>query len=139
MSGQDAAALHDDQIDSIIRARILLADDDEFVSGFMKTVLVNSGFEVILARDGKEALDLYDPVLIDLVLVDVFMPEMDGIELIRELRHANPEVRIVAITGDAQGKGMVYLSIAKQLGADAILMKPFKAPEFLEVVHGTLE
>lgn len=78
---------------------ILLVDDDELFGDMVKKTLVRLGYAVLRARNGNEALPLYDPVTVELVLTDLIMPDKEGMELISELRRAYPAVRIIAMSG----------------------------------------
>jgi hypothetical protein len=116
-------------------ARILVADDEDGVRGFLRTVLEQAGYEMAEAADGKEALKLVLNQRIDLVITDLVMPEREGIETIRELRRSNPELPIVAISGAFHGG---FLGVAEQLGADASLMKPLDPGALLAIVEKLL-
>jgi CheY-like chemotaxis protein len=117
-------------------ATILLIDDDEQVRTLGKIELESAGYHYASADSGKHALHLLKHQEVDLILVDIFMPEMDGIELIRTLRKTRPASKLIAMTA---GKGVRnYLSMAKELGADATLEKPFTRQALLDVVASQL-
>jgi DNA-binding response OmpR family regulator len=107
-------------------ARILVADDEPGVRDFLRAALTQGGYEVIDAQDGGEALIAARRARPDLALVDLVMPEREGIETIAALRKEMPDTRIVAMSGAFQGQ---YLEVARRLGADATLEKPFTAPQ----------
>src|SRR3954471_11053346 len=103
--------------------RVLLVEDAPFLRYAFGRLLRLHGYEVMEANDGREALDCLDRFRPDLVLTDLMMPVMDGVELIRELR-ANPEtagIPIVAITADATSMSE---SRARAAGADDFIAKP---------------
>ena len=97
--------------------KILLVDDDDALAGVLHDALIRFGYEVVRAHNGKEALQLYDPQTIQLVLTDLFMPDMDGMELIMQLEQLNPGVRIIAMSGGGMGKPGIHLPLAERLGA----------------------
>lgn len=105
--------------------KILLVDDDDALAKTLKDALTHFGYEVVRAGNGKEALQLYDPLTIHLVLTDLFMPDMDGMELIMKLEELNPGVRIIAMSGGGMGTPGVHLPLAERLGAVKTLIKPF--------------
>src|SRR2546422_179515 len=83
-------------------ARILVMDDDELLRGALRVVLEAAGYEVIEAADGNAGLRLEREQSADLVLVDIFMPERDGLEVIRALRTEIPQPKIIAMSGGGQ-------------------------------------
>jgi CheY-like chemotaxis protein len=120
-------------------ANILVIDDEDGVRRAIGKVLVREGHEVIEAQDGKVALGLVQSQPPDLVICDLFMPEMDGVEVLRELRRDYPELKVVAISGGAYEGKVQLLDVAKGLGAVAVLKKPFELAQLLSVVQGVLE
>jgi CheY-like chemotaxis protein len=121
--------------DAGARPRVLVVDDDAAV---LRTVpeLLASEYAVALAASGAEALDLLARKPCDVVLLDLFMPEMDGIEAAREIRARHPDTRIVAMSGAAGAAS--YLRAAERLGAVSSLRKPFSRQELLAAVQGAL-
>ena len=79
--------------------KILLADDEDLFAIMIERSLIMFGYEVIRVRNGKEALNLYDPQAISLVVTDLIMPDMEGVELIVALRKVNPAVKVIAMSG----------------------------------------
>jgi CheY-like chemotaxis protein len=113
-------------------ATILLIDDDEQVRTLGKIDLESAGYHFVSADSGKHALRLLEDQEVDLMLVDIFMSEMDGIELIRTLRKTRPASKLIAMSA---GKGVWnYLDVAKELGAGNTLEKPFTRQQLLDVV-----
>ncbi|MBI5799787.1 MAG: response regulator [Verrucomicrobia bacterium] len=105
--------------------KILLVDDDELFGEMVHKTLTAFGYEVLRARGGKEALELYDPLTVDLVLTDLIMPDMEGVELIMALRRLQPGVKVIAMSGGGRNRPEVYLQIAQRIGALRTLAKPF--------------
>jgi CheY-like chemotaxis protein len=110
--------------------RVLLVEDAPFLRYAFGRLLRLHGYEVMEANDGREALDCLDRFRPDLVLTDLMMPVMDGVELIRELRtHPDTaDVPIVAITADASSMSE---SRARAAGADDFIAKPIDLPSLL--------
>jgi len=116
--------------------RILVADDEAGVRGFLRTVLAGGGYEVTVVADGKQALEQARAGDVDLVITDLVMPEQEGIGTIRALRRDMPGVKIIAISGAFGGQ---YLKAAEMLGADGILRKPVSAESLLAKVSDVLK
>ena len=102
-----------------------------------RRVLEHGGHEVVEAGDGREALAAYRGRPADLVLCDMWMPGMDGLELLRALRREFPGVRFVAMSGGGIG-GHDALPTALELGAAEVLSKPFASAELRAVVERAL-
>jgi CheY-like chemotaxis protein len=112
-------------------------DDEELVRASIAAVLRRSGHAVTLAEDGEEALCKFAAESYDLVITDIVMPRMEGIETVRALRRLDPGVCIIAISGSSGDQGF-YLKAAAALGADATLQKPFRAAELQQLVDALL-
>jgi CheY-like chemotaxis protein len=113
-------------------ATLLLIDDEEQVRILFQAALEGAGYRVLTAENGKHALRLLKHQVVDLILVDILMPDMDGLELIRLFHKTQPASKIIAISG-ASGE-WDYLDTAKCLGAHDTLRKPFTLQELLEAV-----
>ena len=120
-------------------ARILVMDDDDVFRGAIRTVLQSAGYEVLEAADGAAGLRVYREQGADLVLVDIFMPERDGLEVVQDLRAAIPRPKIVAMSGGGRHKQLDALSAAAAFGAERTLRKPFAPHELLAEVRTLLE
>src|SRR5258706_974121 len=96
--------------------------------------LEGGGFEVEAALNGREALEVQQRRAVDVVITDIFMPEMDGIETIDRIRAEYPDTRIIAMSCGADDK-QDYLKVARQIGADATLAKPFATADLLQLVR----
>jgi hypothetical protein len=117
-------------------ARIVVADDEAGVRGFLRAVLERGGYEVIEAADGKQALQEARAGRVDLVITDLVMPKQEGIETIQALRKEMPGIGIIAITGKFEGP---YLQMIQFLGADAVLTKPVSTELLLAKVADVLK
>jgi DNA-binding response OmpR family regulator len=116
--------------------RILVIDDEPALRELIRRMLEPAGHQVIEAPDGKAGMKAFKAQQFDVVVTDVVMPEKEGIETIMEMRRLNQTMRIVAISGGGRIKNMDFLKLARGLGADATLPKPFRKDELLAVVEG---
>ena len=114
-------------------ARVLVIDDEVEQREAVQEMLESAGHEVILAAGGMEGLAKHRQNPVDLILVDLFMPEPDGFETMHLLRREFPDVRIVAMSGKNFANTM--LSVARRLGSVAVLAKPFTQDELLMTVE----
>ena len=112
-------------------ARILIVDDDKADRIVMGTILERAGHETFFAKDGEKALREYLGKAIDVVITDLHMPLMHGLELITVLRDLSPVPVIIAISGT----GSDQLDMAQAVGADATLTKPVDPDELLNAVR----
>jgi CheY-like chemotaxis protein len=119
-------------------ALILVIEDDAQMRTTLRAMLEPLGHQVVEAVDGKSGLAEYKKVRFDLVVTDLIMPGMDGVELIITLRKLNPAVKIIAISGGGKGQANDYLTMVKQLGAKRTLRKPFSYEEFTKEVQEEL-
>lgn len=109
----------------------LVVDDDRVLADLVVDILQERGHRARAAYDGNEALDRCAENHFDVAIVDLLMPNRDGIELIQDLRARSPGTAILAVTGMWE-YGDQYLRMARKLGADAGLQKPFS---FTELMH----
>jgi nitrogen-specific signal transduction histidine kinase/CheY-like chemotaxis protein len=118
--------------------KILVVDDEPGLCKLSETTLRKYGYDVMLASDGTEALALYvqDPAGFALVLTDLMMPLMDGVTLVRVLRHVNSQVRIIASTGLGEDGRREEL---RALGVTALLIKPYNTACLLKTIHNVLQ
>jgi CheY-like chemotaxis protein len=115
--------------------RVLVVDDSEGLREIMSIGLRARGYEVSQASDGRRALDLQREQPYEVIVTDLFMPEMDGIETIETLRQEFPATAIIAISGVPSKTGADFLEVAAKLGAHRVLRKPFTIPELVEAVE----
>lgn len=120
-------------------SKILLTDDEDVFATMLQRSLTLFGHEVIRARNGREALQAYDPVSFDLVITDLIMPDMEGVELIVALRKINPAVMVIAMSGGGRNHPQAYLAIAEKMGAVRSLAKPFIITELVAAVQECLD
>ena len=118
-------------------ARILLVDDTPKVRESIKDALETAGFEVDEAPDGKEAIDLLNARSYSLLITDLWMPEVDGLDLMKHQRKINPNMPVVAITGGAieMAPPNFSVALAQSWGADAVLDKAFDNDDLVDIVN----
>ncbi|HLY79467.1 MAG TPA: response regulator [Caulobacteraceae bacterium] len=118
-----------------IMANVLVIDDDPLFREIAQEMLTQVGHVVILASDGSEVSGLPAEPVPDLAVVDMLMPERDGIETIGDLQSRWPSIKVIAVS--AGGRSLepdLLLRAAKALGADATLPKPLEREAFIELV-----
>ena len=115
--------------------RILVMDDDDMFRGALCVMLQSAGYEVVDAADGAAGVRLYRERGAKVVLVDIYMPEMDGLEVIGVLRVEVPRPRLVAMSGGGAAGRADVLAMATALGADQVLRKPFTPRELFDAVR----
>ena len=117
-------------------ANILLVDDDDQLRTMLRVVLQRAGHQVHEARDGNEAVGLFEQTPVDLMITDLIMPGKEGLALILELRRrSNRQMKIIAMSGGARIVNPDgYLEAAKGFGAGISLQKPFSNQELLVAV-----
>jgi DNA-binding response OmpR family regulator len=117
-------------------ATILLIDDGDKMRMLGKIDLESAGYRFVSAASGRHGLRILEHQEVGLILVNIFMPDMDGIELIQSLRQTRPTTKIIAITAR---KGLRnFIDMAKHLGSDDTLEKPFTRQELLGVIASQL-
>lgn len=119
-------------------ATALVIDDQPEMLNMMKVVLERLGFDVKAASSGSAVVRNVGEVNFDIVITDIFMPETDGIEVIRKLRQAKPDLPVVAVSGGGKDLDGDFLHIAKMLGASGVLYKPFMPDDLKRVVRDVL-
>ncbi len=113
-------------------------DDDELLRGALRVVLEGAGYEVIEAGDGNAGLQLQREQAADVVLVDIFMPERDGLEVIKALQTETPRPKIIAVSGGGKTGQIEVLRAAAAFGASRTLLKPFQPRELLTAIREVL-
>jgi CheY-like chemotaxis protein len=120
------------------RAVILVVEDDDLVRAFILRVLEREGYALASAPNGVDGLRQCREVAPALVITDIVMPDMEGLEMIRELRKVDPSLPVLAISGGGRGDPRMYLDMARHLGARATLAKPFDREALLGAVASLL-
>lgn len=113
---------------------LLIIDDDETLTEGLKRLLYRNGYAVHTARNGKEALEFLAAEQVDLVITDIFMEEMEGLETLVAVKRHYPEIQIIAMSGGAKIMDRDCLDMAQVLGADKILRKPIIIHTLLDTI-----
>jgi len=122
--------------DGLAKLRILVVEDDDDMRESLGRILGRAGYQVQLARDGGEAITVLQTQPFHLVLTDLVMPRMGGLELLREIRRRERDVPVVFLT--AFGKPATFAE-AMDLGAVGFITKPFHANSLLAVIREVIE
>lgn len=117
---------------------ILVIDDDKLMRLALAKMLITAGYNVSQAANGDDGLHMYRNQEFDLVITDLIMPDKEGIQIIRELRKENSEIRIIAISAGGRGGATDYLKWARLMGAKQCLYKPIKREDLLNAVTEVL-
>ena len=124
-------------------ARILIVDDDNAVQTTLRLLLEAAAHTVVVASDGRRGLELVKAEAFDLLILDIFMPGMDGFETLRAVRQQKAALPIIAISGQpipsGPDAGPDFLVMATKLGAIRSLHKPFRPSVLLATVAACLE
>ena len=128
--------------------KILVIDDEEDIRVVLQQVLELEGYEVAVAADGREGLAMLDQDGADLVITDVIMPGMDGVETLEHVREKWPDMPVIVISGGGNVAPMeyqpgaiatnAYLESARMAGAALSITKPFERKELLDAVGSLL-
>jgi len=114
---------------------VLVVDDEPQVRSMIREALEEAGYTVVEATGGKEGLDRYRMRPADVVLMDILMPDQDGLESILAFRREFPNSRVIAMTGGGDMIGVLnFLEVAKMMGASMTLQKPFDRQVLLKAV-----
>jgi DNA-binding response OmpR family regulator len=118
---------------------VLIVEDDKELREMLKLSLSRRNFMVLEAENGKDAITHFKPLITDLVVTDLIMPEEDGLKVVIKLRELKPSIKIIAISGGGKVGPGSYLNLAKALGADAIYSKPFSINELIAKIEQLLD
>jgi CheY-like chemotaxis protein len=123
-------------------ATILAIDDDRAVLATIDMILKRQGHEIVIAHQAAKGLQLLQDERFDLVIVDIFMPDMDGLETITRVRELRPGLPVIVMSGyqfeASTAPRPDFLHMARELGAYGSLKKPFRPAELLEAVAACL-
>ena len=114
--------------------RILVVDDDAQIRAMIAALLTAEQYEVKTCASGTEALTCLEDYRADLLLIDMLMPERDGLETIRQIRRAWPDIKAIAMSGGGSVESRFYLSLATRFEVTQTLAKPFSKQELLSVI-----
>jgi two-component system, chemotaxis family, chemotaxis protein CheY len=111
--------------------KVLVVDDEKGIRFLLSEVLLHSGFEVSLARDGQESLEKMENNHFDLVVTDINMPRLDGVSMLKSMRQTGREEKIIIMTGNPSDERLTDKDLPQVVTR---LYKPFDMKEFLDVV-----
>jgi DNA-binding NtrC family response regulator len=121
-------------------ATILVIDDNYELCRMLECALHSSGYDVILAENGLFALRVLEHNPVDLVLTDVLMPDMDGIEVVSALRRVFPNLPVIAMSGGGQWMSVAdFQLVLQRLGVAAVFHKPISLGPLLSLIHQILQ
>jgi len=118
---------------------VLVVDDEPGMRELVKHLLINAGYHVLEASNGKHAMEFLKNESPDLVITDIIMEEMDGVEIIMEIRENYPDIKIIAMSGGSKISSEDYLESAADLGADRVFAKPFALSDMLTAIKELIE
>jgi len=118
---------------------VLVVDDEPGMREMVKQLLLNEGYHVLEASNGKHAMEFLKNESPELVITDIIMEEMDGVEIILEIRENYPDIKIIAMSGGSKISSEDYLDSASDLGADRIFNKPFALSDMLNAIKELIE
>ncbi|MDE5818142.1 MAG: response regulator [Lachnospiraceae bacterium] len=137
----DGTVLNQDQVDSIFdyipepvtgkSKRVLVVDDADFMRMMLEDMLTHHGHIVLQAKNGQECLERLQDEAVDVCVLDICMPGMDGLEVLRRIKERQPGLRVVMISALSQESNVKQ---ALQLGADAFVVKPFQGQSLIDRV-----
>ena len=119
-------------------ARIIIVDDDAPFREMLTEVLTHEGHEIIDASDGNFGMEVLILKPVDIAIVDIVMPNRDGIATIRDITNLFPKTKIIAVSGSVQGPDEGSFKIAKTIGAHKTLPKPFRPSQLIEYINELL-
>jgi len=117
---------------------VLIIEDDHNILLMIKRMLESYEFDIKLASNGKEGLEMFHKYKVDLVITDIIMPEKEGLETIREMKRIRHDLKIIAMSGGGKISADNYLETAKIFGASKILQKPFTRKQMVSSVQEIL-
>ena len=119
-----------------VGSKILLVEDEETLAIGLEYNLSEEGYQVVWAKDGKQALDFFNTKQFDLIILDIMLPYYDGFEVARQVREQSPEIPILMLTARTHIDDKVH---GLAIGADDYMTKPFHLQELLLRVKGMLK
>ena len=125
----------DDQKSVLEMAKILIIEDDADVRSLIQCLLERAGYDVLVAEDGIEGMEVFVNGSPDIVITDLYMPRLKGIDAIKRMRDINADTKIIAISGGGSCSPKSLLRHARGVGAAATLSKPFDPSALLDAVN----
>ena len=113
---------------------VLVVDDDKMVLALCKLAFDKHGYRVLLAENANVALRYLEAVRVDVVLLDIFMPEKDGLETLLEIRERFPHIAVLSMCETGLRSKYDFLSVAKKFGASDVLQKPIRLADVIQII-----
>lgn len=120
-------------------AVVMVIDDDAALRRMIGRALGKDGHDVVEAENGADALALLEEHRPALVITDILMPKTEGIETINKVKERFPGVKIIAMSGGGMSRNLMFLDIARAIGAEETLAKPFRPTQLVAAVHRLLD
>jgi len=120
-----------------MKNKILVIDDEDNLRATFQERLTIEGYQVWTASNGRKGLQLYHDHSFDLVITDVLMPELDGLEVVRTLRRVSTTLPIIVMSGGGD-RDLDFLMEAEEFGATRTISKPFRPEELIAMIHALL-
>ena len=121
-----------------MKQTILVVDDEADICKSLQERLMGERYMVLTASDGRRGLRVFNEQLVDLVITDILMPELDGLEVVRTLRRIGATVPIIAMSGGGN-RDLDFLVEAAEFGATRTITKPFRLEALMVIVHDLLD
>jgi len=115
--------------------KVLVIDDDEMVLALVQKILTMEGFEALTTADGPQGLTIYKERRPDMVLLDLALPGMNGLEVLRRIRQLDPEARVIVVTGSGSNESA---EVALKYGAYDFVRKPVDYADFVRRIKAAL-
>ncbi|MDZ8118725.1 response regulator [Pontiella agarivorans] len=119
-------------------AKIIVIDDDKTIQTVFEQFLIRKGHDVLVADDGRKGMQVIEEAEPDLVITDIMMPEMDGLEILLKIRQSRQDLPIIAISGGMRDLPINFLRQAKLFGAQEVFEKPVPLDVLGEAVDKAL-
>ncbi len=116
------------------KTSVLVVEDDQILRNLIVRSLKAAQYQVSEAADGQKAIKALEAAPVSIVVTDIIMPDQEGVETIIEIRRRWPDIKIVAMSGGGRIDPTMILGLAQTFGADALLKKPFKPQDLIDVL-----
>jgi CheY-like chemotaxis protein len=114
---------------------VLIADDDKLILSSFRYVLVQRGYNVLVAADGIQAIRQLEEARVDIVFLDILMPQKEGLETLLELRRRFPSTPVYVMSGGGTRSKHDFLAVAEKFGATGILRKPITPADLIKLIE----
>lgn len=119
-------------------AKLLVVDDEPSIRRIIQLMLKGSGHKLFTASNGLEAMQILDKESIDLVILDIVMPEQGGLETIMQIKNTHPGIKLIIISGKVPVENDAFRNLVDQYGAARVFDKPFEKEEIMKTIEQLL-